>query len=206
MRSRDPRAHVTQLRRTDRLPTRPQPPRAHRLHEDVRRAPLDARRPTRPRLGASRRLPRAKVSLRLPFVRDVDARVERLREMVESGGLPPELEGAKLLVLTDQHHARDRPSQDRARLRPKPRPLGRRTHLRLAPQAATPTRPLRPPLRHPRSVPRPRLLPHLLVPTPELIVLGALSLRRRRLEPVLLGRPRLWTHWHELGTRPGTAP
>ena len=33
---------------------------------------------------------------------DVEARVARLREMVESGGLPPELEGAKLLVLTDR--------------------------------------------------------------------------------------------------------
>jgi hypothetical protein len=33
---------------------------------------------------------------------DVEARVERLRGMVESGGLPPELEGAKLLVLTDR--------------------------------------------------------------------------------------------------------
>ncbi len=33
---------------------------------------------------------------------DVDARVERLREMVGSGGLPPELEGAKLLLLADR--------------------------------------------------------------------------------------------------------
>jgi hypothetical protein len=33
---------------------------------------------------------------------DVDARVEKLREMVGSGGLPPELEGAKLLMLTDR--------------------------------------------------------------------------------------------------------
>jgi hypothetical protein len=33
---------------------------------------------------------------------DVDARVERLREMVDSGGLPPELEGAKLLMLVDR--------------------------------------------------------------------------------------------------------
>jgi len=33
---------------------------------------------------------------------DVDARVERLREMVERGGLPSELEGAKLLMLTDR--------------------------------------------------------------------------------------------------------
>lgn len=33
---------------------------------------------------------------------DVEARVEKLREMVESGGLPPELDGAKLLMLTDR--------------------------------------------------------------------------------------------------------
>jgi len=33
---------------------------------------------------------------------DVGARIERLREMVESGGLPPELDGAKVLMLTDR--------------------------------------------------------------------------------------------------------
>jgi hypothetical protein len=33
---------------------------------------------------------------------DVDARVERLREMVEAGGLPPELDGARFLMLTDR--------------------------------------------------------------------------------------------------------
>lgn len=33
---------------------------------------------------------------------DVEARVGKLREMVESGGLPDELHGAKLLMLTDR--------------------------------------------------------------------------------------------------------
>src|SRR2546428_8346913 len=38
----------------------------------------------------------------------------------------------------------DRAPPDRARLRPRPRPLGRRAHLRLAPQLQATTRPLRP--------------------------------------------------------------
>lgn len=33
---------------------------------------------------------------------DVDARVERLREMVETGGLPAELADAKFLLLADR--------------------------------------------------------------------------------------------------------
>ena len=33
---------------------------------------------------------------------NIDARVERLRAMVGSGGLPPELAGAKLLLLADR--------------------------------------------------------------------------------------------------------
>ena len=71
----------------------------------------------------------------------------------------------------------DRPPQDRARLRPRPLPLGRRAHLRLAPPVQTPARPLRTPRRDPRSVPRARLLPGLLPPTQELIVKGVLSVR-----------------------------
>src|SRR5581483_3775391 len=67
------------------------------------------------------------------------------------------------------------PPPDRPRLRPRPCPLGRRAHLRLAapPQAAA--RPLRPPRRDPRSLPRPRLLPRLLPETQELIVIRVLS-------------------------------
>ena len=33
---------------------------------------------------------------------DVDARVERLRAAVDAGGLPPELAGAKVLLLVDR--------------------------------------------------------------------------------------------------------
>src|SRR5436853_538980 len=64
---------------------------------------------------------------------------------------------------------------DRARLRARPSPLGRRTHLRLAPQPPPAPHPHRPPRRHPRSIPRPRLLPHLLATAGDLIQLGPLS-------------------------------
>ncbi len=33
---------------------------------------------------------------------DIDARVERLRGVIDSSALPPELEGAKLLLLADR--------------------------------------------------------------------------------------------------------
>jgi len=33
---------------------------------------------------------------------DVDARIERLRPMLDSGAIPPELEGAKFLLLVDR--------------------------------------------------------------------------------------------------------
>ena len=80
-----------------------------------------------------------------------------------------------------RHHPGDRPSQDRTRLRPRPLPLGRRKNLRLAPPVQTPTRPLRPPSRHPRGLPRDRLLHRLLPPTPEhLIVKGALKPEEER--------------------------
>ena len=59
----------------------------------------------------------------------------------------------------------DRPPRNHARLRPGPLPLGRRAHLRLAASVPPPARPLRTPRRHPRSLPRHRLLPHLLPPT-----------------------------------------
>jgi transposase len=72
--------------------------------------------------------------------------------------------------LAARHQTRDRPSQHRARLRAWPLPLGRRTHLRLAPPDETTARPLRTPRRHPRSVPRPRLLPDLLPTTHQLIL------------------------------------
>lgn len=58
-------------------------------------------------------------------------------------------------------HTRDRPPPDRARLRPRQRPLGRRTHLRSPAPVQTPARPLPTPRRHARSHARPPLLPGL---------------------------------------------
>ena len=83
------------------------------------------------------------------------------------------------LRLAARHQTRDRPPPDRARLRARPPPLGRRAHLRLAPQPPPPARPHRPPRRHPRRLPRPRLLPHLLATTGDLI---QLELLRDRIE------------------------
>ena len=74
-------------------------------------------------------------------------------------------------------HTGDRPPQGRTRLRPRPLPLGRRAHLRLAAQAQTTARPLRPPPRDPRSIPRTRLLPGLPQETAELIVIRSLRSR-----------------------------
>jgi hypothetical protein len=78
----------------------------------------------------------------------------------------------------DQAH--DRPPQDRARLGTWSRAPGRRTDLRLATPTPPTPRPLRATARYPRSVSRPRVLPHLLAPTPGLIVLGALGCAGRR--------------------------
>src|SRR5439155_15591500 len=78
---------------------------------------------------------------------------------------------------TARDHTRDRTPQHRSRLRTRPLPLGRRTHLRLAAQAEAATRPLRPTRRDPRSLPRPRLLPGLLQEAPAVIVIR--SLRRQ---------------------------
>src|SRR5262249_61596269 len=64
--------------------------------------------------------------------------------------------------------AGDRTAQDRTRLRTRPLPVGDRAHLRLAAPVQTAARPLRPPRRHPRGVPRTRLLHRLLPPTQEL--------------------------------------
>jgi len=62
-------------------------------------------------------------------------------------------------------HLRHRSPQHRARLRPRHRPLGRRTHLRAPTPIQTAARPLRTPRRNARSDARHRLLPHLLPPT-----------------------------------------
>jgi hypothetical protein len=58
------------------------------------------------------------------------------------------------------------------------RPVDRRAHLRLAPSLQAAARPLRPPRRDPRSLPRHRLLPHLLPKTRPLIVIRVLKLKR----------------------------
>jgi DNA-binding CsgD family transcriptional regulator len=85
-----------------------------------------------------------------------------------SRGLPPRAAPAR-------DHTGDRTSPDSARLRARPRPLGRRANLRLATQAQAAARPLRPPPRHPRSLPCTRLPPRLLQATPKLIVIRSLS-------------------------------
>ena len=80
-------------------------------------------------------------------------------------------------------HTGDRTSPDSARLRARPRPLGRRANLRLATRAQAAARPLRPPPRHPRSLPWTRLLPRLLQETPKLIVIRSLSTDLTAREP-----------------------
>jgi hypothetical protein len=77
------------------------------------------------------------------------------------------------------HQTADRPPPDRTRLNARPTTLGRRTHLRLAPQPPPPARPHRSPRRHPRRLPRPQLLPHLLATTGNLIQLELLRPTRR---------------------------
>src|SRR5262249_37456582 len=78
-------------------------------------------------------------------------------------------------TLAARDQAGDRATPNRARLRPRPRALGRRAHLRLAAQPPPPAHPHRPPPPNPRSIPRPRLLPHLLAPNRDLIQLELLS-------------------------------
>ena len=72
------------------------------------------------------------------------------------------------------HQTGDRPTWRPTRIRTRRPPLGRRTHHRLAARLPTPTRPLGTAGRHPRSLPRPRHLPHhpSTRPTP---LLGPLS-------------------------------
>src|SRR5437763_3952099 len=86
------------------------------------------------------------------------------------------------------------PPRDRARLRARPPPLGRRAHLRLAAQPPPPADPHRPPRRHPRRLPRTRLLPHLLATAGDVIELGPLSATRSAARPSskssdMIGRP-----------------
>jgi hypothetical protein len=71
--------------------------------------------------------------------------------------------------------SRDRPPPNRARLRARPRSLGRRAHVRLVASLQATARLLRPPSRNPPSVPRPRLLSCLLQTTPAFIVIRVLS-------------------------------
>ena len=70
--------------------------------------------------------------------------------------------------------------QQRARVGPGHRTLGRGTHNLLASPSAPPRPPLRPPRRHPRSVPHTRLRARLppTTPTTPLILLGALRVVR----------------------------
>src|SRR6266508_1365386 len=70
---------------------------------------------------------------------------------------------------------RDRPPPDRTRLWPRACPLGRRAHLRLAAPLQATARPLRPPPRDARGIPRPRLLPHLLQEAAAVILRRVLS-------------------------------
>ena len=70
--------------------------------------------------------------------------------------------------LAARHQADHRPPPDRARLPPRPPPLGRRTKLRLAAKPPPTRDPHRPRRRHPRGLPRPRLLPRLLAAAGEL--------------------------------------
>lgn len=70
----------------------------------------------------------------------------------------------------------DRLAEERPRLRARQEALGRRAHDRLAAPVPSPTRPLRTPRRHPRSLPRNRLQSDLpQAPEPGVIVLGALG-------------------------------
>src|SRR5439155_16237596 len=90
-----------------------------------------------------------------------------------------------------RHRLRDRTPPNRARLRARPCAMGRRAHLRLAAPLQATTRPLRPPPRDPRSLPRHRLLPRLLQEAAELIVIRVLRVSRRYLL-MLLGLSAIW--------------
>jgi transposase len=74
-----------------------------------------------------------------------------------------------------RRHPRHRPTWHTAWLRPRHPPMGRGTHHRLVALVPPPTHPLGNPRRHPRSLPQPRLRPHLLAPTPTHPKLGVLN-------------------------------
>ena len=75
---------------------------------------------------------------------------------------PRQVPAARLAARCQADH---RPPANRARLRPRPPPLGRRTNLRPAAQPPPTSHPHRPQRGHPRRLPRPHLLPHLLATT-----------------------------------------
>src|SRR5439155_21421523 len=102
------------------------------------------------------------------------ARQRRRRPWLRPRQVPP-------LRLAARHQTGDRASSERTRIRAWPRPLGGRTHLRLAAQPSPTPPPHRPPSRNPPSIPRPRLLLDLLATNRDLIQLEVLS-------PVQAGR------------------
>ena len=111
---------------------------------------------------------------RVPPVRGKVGRPRRRPDRVTADrGYDHDKYRRELRAATDQ--TGDRPPPDRARLRARPRPLGRRAHLRLAPPLQAAARPLRPPPRDPRSLPRARLLPRLLQEAAAVILRRVLS-------------------------------
>jgi transposase len=161
-------------------PSRQQAPPARR----GQRAPacLDAhgRQPRRRHAAARAARPRA-AGARPGRPAAATARAARRRPRLRPRRVP-----AAALATRDQ--AGDRPPRDPARLRTWPRALGRRAHLRMAPQPPSPAHPHRPPPRDPRGLSGTRLLPDLLAATRKLVVLGPLTTREGPLKSGLLSR------------------
>ena len=101
----------------------------------------------------------------VPAVRGAIGRPRRRPERVGRPRLRPRQVPAAAPAARRQ--ADDCSPPDGPWLRPRPRPLGRRAHLRVAAQLQAPGHPLRTPRRHAPRIARARLLPRLLSPARE---------------------------------------
>ena len=180
---------------------RPEPGRP--LQERLQ-APPDHLRPRQPACGVAHRRQPQRHHAVAPARRRDPARARPTRPSPAAAAQPVRRSRLPLArgparAPSPRHPGEDRMAEERPWLRARPKALGGRAHDRLAAPIPTPTRPLRTPRRHPRSVPRDRLQPDLPQAPPDrgVILIGALSAYRSQLSCVRRGGGLRWPTRYE---------